>query len=188
MAKTNAIGNVTAGKPKKSGAVFTAERGTTAPVAANTALDADFVCLGYVSDDGLTNSASPSTTTIKAWGGDTVLTPQNEWNDSFRFTLIEAKNADVLAVVFGSENVAGDLSTGIAVQANANDRDIRVYVFDMILSEDTMKRIVVPAGKITNVSDVNYRDNDVVGYEVTVQALPDEAGNTHYEYIKQVAA
>ena len=93
------VSNVTAAKPKVSGAVFAAPVGSTLPTAVGTTLDAAFKELGYISEDGLTNGNSPESTTIKAWGGDTVLTIQTSKEDTFGFTLIEALNLDVLKTI-----------------------------------------------------------------------------------------
>lgn len=59
--------NVSTGKPKVGGAVFTAITGSTLPTDATTALDAAFKSLGYCSEDGVTNSSGISTENIKAW-------------------------------------------------------------------------------------------------------------------------
>ena len=96
MAKAS---NVTTGKPKKGGAIFRAPLGSTLPTDATTALDKAFVCLGYCGEDGLTNSNTPESDSIKAWGGETVLTYQSAKEDSFTFVLIEALNPDVLKAV-----------------------------------------------------------------------------------------
>lgn len=181
----NTAGYVSAGKPALSGAVYRAASGTTAPTDATTALSADFKCLGYCSDAGLVNSNSPSTTDIKAWGGDTVLTIQEEKTDTFQTTLIEVLNADVLKAVYGSTNVTGALATGITVTANAKEPEEGVWAIDMLLNSNTVKRVVIPKGKISEIGDITYSDTDAVGYEVTITALPDSSGNTHYEYIKQ---
>lgn len=178
------VSNVTAAKPKVSGAVFAAPVGSTLPTAVGTTLDTAFKELGYISEDGLTNGNSPESTTIKAWGGDTVLTIQTSKEDTFGFTLIEALNLDVLKTIYGTENVSGSLSNGITINANSKELQEQAYVIDMILRDGTLKRIVIPDAAIGEIAEITYSDSDAVGYGVTLNAMPDAAGNTHYEYIK----
>lgn len=183
----NTVNNVSTGKPKVSGAVFRAPLGSTLPTDATTALDAAFVAMGYVSEDGLSNENSVESDNVKAWGGDIVLATQTDREDKFSFTCIESMNLEVLKAYYGSENVTGTLAEGITVTANTKDLGAHCWVFDMVLRGGGYKRIVVPNGMVSETGEVVYVDDEPIGYELTITAMPDTSGNTHYEYIKRTA-
>lgn len=177
--------NVTYGKPRIGGAIYCAPVGTELPSDAVTPLGSAFKSLGYCSEDGLTNANSPETEDIKAWGGDSVLTIQTGKEDKFTFTLIEVLNVGVLKLVYGEDNVEGDLETGITVKANSQPLQPNTFVIDQIMKGGVLKRIVVSSADIAELGEVPYNDEDAVGYEITLSAKPDEDGNTHIEYIQK---
>ncbi len=181
----NTATNVSTGKPKIGGAIYAAPVGSTLPTSATATLDAAFKCLGYCSDDGLTNDNSPESDNIKAWGGDIVLAVQTEKPDEFGFTLIEVMNEDVLKLVYGSQNVTGALATGLTITANSKELDSWAIVVDMVLNGSGKKRIVIPNGKVKEIGTITYKDDEAIGYKTTISALPDSSENTHYEYILQ---
>lgn len=187
MANNNAQ-NVSVGKPKIGGAIYRAPLNTTLPTNATDALNSAFVCLGYVSDEGLKNNNSSESEDIKAWGGDTVLSVQTSKIDEFTFTLLESLNADVLKTVYGDNNVTGDLENGIKVIANSEEQSECSWVVDMVLRGGVKKRIVLPDAKVKNVDEISYVDNEAIGYATTLSCLPDATPEqaTHYEYIKHV--
>lgn len=186
----NNVENVSVGKPKVAGAWYRAPLGTTLPTDATTALGDAFKAMGYVSEDGVTNTAERETAEIKAWGGDTVLEPQTGKTDTFAVAFIESLNENVLAAAYGDENVTGTLAEGMTVRANAQELPAAAWVCDMIMSGNVLRRIVIPNGKVTNVGDVVYKDDEAVAYPLTITAFPHSAynGDTHREYIVQQAA
>lgn len=178
----NTATNVTVGKPNVSGAVYRAPLGTTLPTDATTALDAAFVSLGYVSEDGLSNNNELSVEATKAWGGNIVLRSLTEMNDEFSLTLIETKNEDVLKAVYGEDNVTVDASGNVTVNVVAEDPEEAVWVFELALRGGIARRIVIPDGAITSRDEITYNDSDAVGYGITISAYPDASAKTHVEY------
>lgn len=176
--------NVSTGKPKVAGAVFRAPLGTTLPTSASATLDAAFYELGYVSEDGVTNNNTPTTDNIKAWGGSVVLVTQTEKPDEWTLTLIESLNPNVLETVYGAANVAYDAVNGtIDVTAKPDQLAEQAYVIDMIMKGGALKRVVIPCGSLSDLGEIVYKDDEAVGYEITISALPDSSGVNHYEYI-----
>lgn len=185
----NTVSNVSVGKPKIAGAIYNAPAGSTLPTDAVADLDTAFKALGYVSEDGVTNTNSPETDTVKAWGGDTVLTPQTSKEDQFKFTLIETLNLDVMKAVYGPGNVSGTLAAGATIRANSSVSPASAWVIDMVLTNNVAKRIVIPEAQIAEIGEIVYKDNEAIGYEITLNALPSNTinGDTHREYLKSAA-
>ena len=176
--------NVSTGKPKVAGAIYRAPLGTTLPTSASATLNGAFLELGYVSEDGVKNTNEPSTENIKAWGGAVVLVVQSEKPDTWSFKLIESLNPNVLEAVYGTANVTYNAVNGtIDVQAKPDQLADACYVIDVAMKGGALKRVVIPDGSLSGMAEVVYKDDEPVGYEITVTALPDTSGVTHYEYI-----
>lgn len=181
----NDVTNVSVGKPKAAGGVHAAPVGTALPRDAKAALNAAFKSLGYVSKDGLSNSVDVSDTTIEEWGGNTVLNVVSSRKEIFKLKFIET-NELVLKEVYGDQNVTGDISTGLTVLHNAAELKKRSYVFELVLTGNRVKRIVLPNAQVIKTGEISYKAGEEIGYEVEIQAYPDAQGNTVYEYISQI--
>ena len=180
------VANVAVGKPKATGGAFRAPLGTALPVDSTTALNAAFKGLGYVGEEGVEFNPARSTDKKKAWGGDIVKVLQTEYSETWTFTLIEYRNAEVQKAVFGDDNVTVTTATAttgtkLAIKHNGDVLRNEEYVFEMFEADGTT-RVVLPNAQITEVGAVSYVDAEVIAYPVTVEAFEDAAGNNSYEY------
>jgi len=176
--------NVSTGKAKVGGAVYVAPKGTSLPTDASTALASDYKGLGYVSEDGLTTTKTLNSGKIKAWGGDSVLNYQEGVEYAAKFKLLEALNLDVLKTVYGASNITGTtLATGIEIDVTADEPTEYVWVFEIVMRGGIAKRIVIPCASITELGDIVYKDNEAVGYDITLGAVV-TSGSFSIEYIK----
>ena len=173
--------NVSTAKGRVTGAAFVGGAKATLPTDASSALTG-FSDLGFISEDGLTNSFSPSSEDIKSWDGAIISTPMSERPDTMSFKLMECLNLEALKLVFGDDNVSGSISEGITVKASTAELDSHSFVFDMAINGG-IKRIVVPNGKVSSVGDISYKGSEATAFELELKCMPDANGYTHYEYI-----
>lgn len=177
---------VRVGKPNAAGGVSAGPLTATLPTNASSPIDNSLVGLGYISDDGLTQSIGIDTSSVNAWGGDEVRVLRTSHSLTYAFGLLEAANADVLAEVFGEQqvDVVGDT---ITVRVTKETSGRRRYVFDM-LDDDYAIRVVVPNGEITAQEDVSFADGDAISFGVTVSCYPDDDGVKAYIYIAKLGS
>lgn len=179
--------NVSFGKPKATGALFVAPLGTTLPTNATDALDGAFKGLGYVSDEGLVNGIETDVEDVFAWGGDNVLSGQTTFAENFTFNLIET-NVEVAKLYYGEENVEVD-GDNVTIKANSKPLPGIVFVAELVLTGNRVRRIVVSRGQIADRSgEITYVDSEPVAYPINLKAFPGSDGNTHVEYTALIAS
>lgn len=156
-----------------SGGVYTAPLGTALPADAAVALNAAFLDLGYLGEDGVTQQINGTTKDIKAWqNGDIVRTIQTEHKLEFKFTMIET-NAPVLTLFSGA-----NYATGI-VQIKAGVMPHVAFIVEVLDGADHI-RIAIPDGQISDRGDIVYKNGEPIGYPVTVTCFPDAPGVKAY--------
>lgn len=161
-----------------TGAIYKAPLKTAAPANAAAAIDARFKDLGYISEDGVTQTIDSDKSEIKAWqNGDIVRTIQTSHNVSFQFTLIET-NEEVLKLYY-----ADPTATATAVKVTGAQSAHDSYVLDVLDGDKTI-RIVIPDGQVTERGEITYKTDEAIGYQVTVVAYPDATGAKAYLYLK----
>lgn len=184
MPDLNTATNVSTGKPKVGGAFFRGATTLTLPTTADGTLASGFACLGYCSDQGVRYSQERENTEVNSWQGVVVLQEQNNYKESYKVGLLEVLNPDVQKTVFGDSNVTGSLSTGLAVTSSGAADTDHAYVIDEVMSNGTLKRTVIPRGRVIGLEEVTDARTSAVIYEVTIGALPDSSGACHYDYYK----
>src|SRR6188768_3958900 len=85
-----------------TGDVYTAAVGTALPSDTDTALNASFLPVGYLSEDGIVTSTSTDITDIKAWQNGTIVRKVQTSHDfTLKFSMLET-NEKSLTVYYGS--------------------------------------------------------------------------------------
>ncbi len=171
-----------AAPPQAAGTFYHADLGTTAPTDASTAPDNAFADLGYVGEEGYTNARTRDTTDLKAFGGDTVGTTQNSYDETVAVTLIEDSNPEVAKVINGAANVDTATAGVTAILHNKLRLPRECFLVDTIADGNRLKRLFIPEGQVVTVDDVVIVHTDMVKYRATIKCYPDASGNNVYEW------
>jgi hypothetical protein len=133
-----------------------------APTDASTALTG-FTDLGYLSEDGVTNSLSTSSTPIKAWQNNaTVRTIITDGTETFQCVFIETK-AETVGLYYGG---TVDADGSIVSDPGANTPEQKM-VFEYV-DGAKLVRAYAPKAQVTERGDTVWRNGEPVGYEVTI--------------------
>jgi hypothetical protein len=197
MSAKQSSANVTFSKPgasaNKSGYIWVAPLGTAIPSDATTELDAAFVGLGYLSEDGLTEPASfePGDDIVAAGGRrlhQLGFCQCTTFSKTWTGTCIEALNEDLLKVAYGSGNVtvtnATDTKDGvITVKEQAGDLEHHVIVIDEMLKGGRKRRNVMADATFLITGDITHVHTALVNFEFTISAYPTATQPAQIQYI-----
>ncbi|WP_455713683.1 phage tail tube protein [Streptomyces uncialis] len=163
-----------------TGAAYVGPRGTTAPTDATTPWPAGVRDIGWISDDGITESNSAETTEIKGWqGGQTVRKVISSSEVTFTFTAIETSKTVLELYHKGSKVVTTTGKSVLAIKAPGPDR--RLFGFDVIDGGSHL-RIAIPDGEVTETGDITYKGDEAIAYEITITAYPGPDGTVAIKY------
>lgn len=151
-----------------SGEIYVAPTGTAAPTDTSTALNAAFKGLGYVSDDGITETVDRSIDDIVAWqNSTTVRSVVTDAKVSYEFTLIQT-NKDTQEFVNGA-TVTQSVPHGTYTLTPGSTGGRKSFVFH-IIDGAQIKRIYVAEGELTERGETTYASGEAIAYECTVVA------------------
>ena len=140
--------------------------------------------LGYISEDGITIAADTDTDDISDWSGAIVASPMSSFGETIEVSFLETRDS-VLKSVYGDANVTTDNKGTTTVRHNKNFTASHLYIFDCVVSDTKVKRVVVPNGVIVEREDMEMNNSDLAAYSPTIKCLPSDAfdGDTMREYI-----
>lgn len=139
--------------------------------------------LGYISEDGVTVTTDTDTDDKTDWSGVTIVSPLTSYSESVQATFLESRDS-VLKTVYGDANVTSSEGT-TTVRHNKNFTAAHMFVFDCVVSDTKVKRIVIPNGVISERDDMEMNNSDLAGYTPTIKCLPSTFfdGDCMREYI-----
>lgn len=183
----NDTANVSVGKGVVGGYMFTAPVGTPLPTDHTSALDAAFVNVGFLSDEGITASVDASTDTFNDLNGDQVAVAVSSRERTLGVQFIEVNEVS-LKENFGQDNVAVDASGNITVVHKNTDMEHRSLVMELVLRDGRPWRRVVPDAQVTEWDDTTIVSSELFMMPVTYSLAPDTTGAYVYDYIAPAVA
>lgn len=181
----NTVLEISASVAAVTGLVRFGPTGTALPTDSTTALNAAYVNLGYVNEDGVQPAREISTESVLDSNGAELLKLQTEFSKAYTATLLQVRNADLVKAIYGTANVtvtAGSPTLGrrLAILDKGLLSTPGILIIDSLYGLGKHRR-VMPIAQITAVEEGPLVGRAVRSYGVTFSASPDSSGN--YEYI-----
>lgn len=151
----------------EGGYLFRAPVGTALPKDITTALTDDWKCLGYVGEDGWTESVDMSSETLKDMNAEVVDTYFSEITETIAVPLMDMAPA-AFETEYGSSNVSSaDGLIKVTHDWTKLDETFS-YVMELVLKNGRRWRKVIPAAKVTEVGEFQGNASTPSGREVTL--------------------
>lgn len=152
-----------------TGELSVGPEGTEAPTTAGAVIP-DMKGLGYINEDGVSESRERSSTKLKAWqNAATVRTIVEEAALQLKTALIET-NVETVGLYYGT---TVDPATGAILIDPSQTGGRKAFCLDVIDGDDFI-RTWIPSGEIVEVGEQVYKNGEPIGYEVTIEAYMTE--------------
>lgn len=156
-----------------AGRVWVAPASSTLPTDSTTALDAAFVDLGYVTEDGVSFSFSRETENLNAWQGDKLRVLSTEEPAEVSFALMQS-NYDILPIALGggtvTEPVADSGEFKYTPPAKGTNTE-RTMVIEFNDGESIHYRYVLPRVQIEGEVSFTLQRGEALTYPLTFGVL-----------------
>lgn len=160
------------------GQIYVAAAGSTLPTDALTAPDVAFADHGHITDDGVTEGNSKTTTDIFNWYGAVVRTITSGQTFTLAASFMET-NPETLHTYYGDDSATATAWVVKAVQGRRG-----IWVVDAI-DGDAVRRLVIPDGQITDTGDIDSSTSAAIVYPVTITCYPDSSDVVYYGYYEE---
>lgn len=150
-----------------TGAVSVGATTATAPTGTSGALTG-FTDLGYVGEDGVTETRDRASDSIKGWqNGATVRTVVTEGTLTYQFVMLETKKETVELYYGTTVTEAAAEGNFVIVPTATGGR--KSFVIDVVDGAE-LERVYIAEGEVTEVGDKVYANGEPIGYDVTITA------------------
>lgn len=148
------------------GELFAAPVGTTVPTDRETALDAAFVSVGWITDDGLTFSPNlDSPDAIKGWPrSETLLKPAPSLEPEFQFSMAQ-HDGDALDWI------------------TQPDRGMALVLEYKATKAGAVHRLVLPKVKLSDAGEIPFNTDDLINIEITVTCERDDTAGYTFAFM-----
>lgn len=165
-----------------NGGGWVAPTGTAAPATPSTQPAAPWAPLGAISDNGLVYGFDEASQEFTPWG---LTSPFRRAITksirTFKMDLWETERTTVQSVMYRATELSLAPVAGVTSYAEtaSPQPDRRAWYF-LIMDGTSTKGFYVPQGEVTDRADVTFKQSEMSGYNITITAYPDSAGNTVY--------
>ena len=178
--------NTFVGTPKITGGIFLVPQSIVLPTDATSERPTECIRLGGVSEDGYTYSSQRQVEMRKDWNGQKVRSLQTSIDDTFEVTFIEFLNPELLAALYGTDNVTvtpptAASGTQITVRHSVEQMEHGAYIIDTFDGK-VRRRRCIPDAQLDKMDPIVEKPGDWSVYKCTFSIFPDAQGYTSYVY------
>ena len=157
-----------------TGALYIAAIGTTAPTNASAAWPAGWKELGYLSDDGVTETPTLDSEEIKAWqNGAVVRTPITGSRFNIGFTVIETRY-EVLELFYPGSVITQETGPPLETKLDIRLPLAKPWAFGLDVIDGTMlERTILKRAELFERGERNNQNAAARGFPMVLSASPD---------------
>lgn len=181
---TNNSANVSTTRGVQGGYIFRAATTATGPSSYNWTPSTGWECLGYIPEDGFTESvSSDDSTTLRDINLDIVDEAAGSYTETLEVGLMEIA-ANPLKAIYGSQNVT-DSAGLLKVEHNWGKSDETMqYALLLLLKNDRKWVKHIPQAKVTERGDFTGNKTTAASRTITLTYLNDSTGKGCIDYIE----